>query len=271
MNAPKGRARLKAYLDLLYATYDSSYLHTSALKFPHRYSKSEDIEVVGFVASAFAYGRVEAFTPPLDTLLQVLGDSPHQVILHFDPHRDRERLRWFYYRFNTAKDLVCLLWLLRQVLERYGSLQALFLQGYREHQEDTRAALACFVEGILNLDPRPVYRKGALSYGMHHLLPSPRLNGACKRLHLFLRWMVRRDHLDFGLWPEIDPGKLIIPVDTHVARVSKKLGLTRLKTPGLTMALDITQSLRRFDPADPVKYDFALCRLGMLHGSPQFR
>jgi uncharacterized protein (TIGR02757 family) len=81
--------------------------------------------------------------------------------------------------------------------------------------------------------------------------------------------MVRRDHLDFGLWPDIDPGKLLMPVDTHVAQVSKTLGLTRLKTPGLAMALDITRSLRRLDPADPVKYDFALCRLGVLRNRPK--
>ena len=264
MKAPKGRTALKAYLDLLYATYDHRYLHTSALKFPHRYSMFEDVEAVGFLASAFAYGRVEGFTPPLDALLEALGEHPYQAILHFDPHRDLERLRWFTYRFHTAKDLVCLLWFLRQVLERHSSLRAFFLRGYHQQQEDTREALASFIEGLLGLDPRPIYRKGALADGMHHLLPSPRLGGACKRLHLFLRWMVRRDHLDFGLWPEIEPGKLIMPVDTHVAQVSQKLGLTRLKTPGLAMALDITRSLRRFDPADPVKYDFALCRLGML-------
>lgn len=265
----RGAGTLKPYLDRLYATYDLSYVPTSALKFPRRHRRSEDIEVVGFIASCFAYGRVEGFTPPLDTLLGVLGPHPYQCVLQFDPRRDADRLRGFAYRFNTTKDAICLLWFLRQALERFGSLRALYLLGYSDRHEDTRPALTTFVEELLRLDPRPIYRTGHLSPGMHHLLPLPRRGGACKRLHLFLRWMVRRDHIDFGLWPEVKPAKLIIPLDTHVAQVSRRLRLTRRKSPGLPMALDITERLRRLDPADPVKYDFALCRLGMLSSRSQ--
>ena len=261
---------IKAYLDRLYATYDLSYLPTSAAQFPHRYHRPEDIEVAGFIASCFAYGRVEGFTPPIDTLLAVLGDHPYRSLLAFDPRRDAERLRTFSYRFNAARDAICLLWFLRQTLERYGSLRACYLGAYRGRHEDTRPALTAFVTTLLRLDPRPVYGRGRLSPGMHHLLPSPARGGACKRLHLFLRWMVRQDHIDFGLWPELPPAKLIIPLDTHVAQVSRRLRLTRMKSPGLAMALEITENLKRFDPADPVKYDFALCRLGMLDSRSGF-
>jgi uncharacterized protein (TIGR02757 family) len=261
---------VKAYLDRLYATYDLRYLPTSAAQFPHRYHRPEDIEVVGFIASCFAYGRVKGFTPPIDALLAVLGDAPYRSLLSFDPRRDAERLRAFSYRFNTARDATCLLWLLRQTLESYGSLKACYLAAYRREHEDTRPALSAFVATLLRLDPRPVYGRGRLSPGVNHLLPSPARGGACKRLHLFLRWMVRRDHIDFGLWPELDPAKLIIPLDTHVAQVSRRLRLTRMKSPGLAMALEITANLKRFDPADPVKYDFALCRLGMLGDRSQF-
>jgi len=260
---------LKAYLDRLYVTYDLSYLPTSAAQFPHRYHRPEDIELVGFIASCFAYGRVEGFGPQIDALLAVLGNEPHRFLLAFDPRRDADRLRRFSYRFNTARDAVCLLWFLRQTLERYGSLRACYLAAYQARHEDTRPALTAFVSKFLQLDPRPVYGRGRLSPGMHHLLPSPARGGACKRLHLFLRWMVRQDHIDFGLWPELEPAKLIIPLDTHVAQVSRRLRLTRLKSPGLAMALEITENLKRFDPADPVKYDFALCRLGMLHKDPE--
>ncbi|MFQ5848068.1 MAG: TIGR02757 family protein [Candidatus Methylomirabilales bacterium] len=255
---------LKPYLDRLYATYDLSFLPTSALKFPRRYHRPQDIEVVGLIASCFAYGRVQGFTPPIDTLLEALGPHPAQFLLQFDPRRDADRLRGFAYRFQTARDAACLLWFLRQALDRHGSLRALYLSGYSERHEDTRPSLATFVDRLLQSDPRPVYRKGHLSRGMYHLLPSPRRGGTCKRLHLFLRWMVRRDHIDFGLWPELNPAKLLIPLDTHVAHVAERLCLTRLKSPGLPMALDITRSLKRFEPTDPVKYDFALCRLGML-------
>jgi uncharacterized protein (TIGR02757 family) len=262
---------IKAYLDRLYAAYDVSYLPTSAARFPHRYYRPEDIEVAGFIASCFAYGRVEGFTPPIDALLAVLGDEPYRSLLAFDPRRDAERLRAFAYRFNTARDAICLLWFLRQTLERYGSLRACYLAAYRSRDEDTRPALTAFVTTLLRLDPRPVYGRGRLSPGMHHLLPSPASGGACKRLHLFLRWMVRQDHIDFGLWPELPAAKLIIPLDTHVAQVSRRLRLTRRKSPGLAMALEITEHLKRFDPVDPVKYDFALCRLGMLGKSSRFR
>ena len=267
MKIPHRKESLKSYLDRLYATYDLRYLPTSALKFPRRYDRPEDIEVVGFIASCFAYGRVEAFTPFIDGLLSVLGPHPYKLLLQFDPRMDGERLRRYYYRFNTAADAICLLWFLRQALERHGSLRALYLSGYSDRHEDTRPALTAFVEKILQLNPRPVYGRGRLSPGLHYLLPSPRRGGVCKRLHLFLRWMIRRDHIDFGLWPEIDPANLIIPLDTNVAKVSRQLGLTRLKSPALAMALDITQNLKRFDAGDPVKYDFALCRVGMLKRS----
>ena len=263
--------RLKSYLDRLYRTYDLSYLPTSALKFPRRYHRPEDIEVVAFITSCFAYGRVEGFTPPIDALLQVLGPQPYQFLLQFSPKHDGERFRGFLYRFNTGRDAICLLWFLRQALERHGSLRALTLTGYSDRHEDTRAALTTLVDQLLELDPQPVYRRGHLSKGMHYLLPNPRRGGACKRLHLFLRWMVRRDHIDFGLWPDLTPSKLIIPLDTHVAQVSRQLGLTRLKSPGLAMALDITENLKRFDAADPIKYDFALCRLGMLGDRSELR
>ncbi len=270
MKIPQNRGALKSYLDLLYATYDLTYLPTSALKFPRRYQRPEDIEAVGFIASCFAYGRVEGFTPPIDGLLAALGPHPYQFVLHFDPPRDAARLHAFSYRFNTAQDAACLLWILRQALERHGSLGALYLSGYSDRHEDTGAALTTFIDQLWQLDPRPVYPRGRPSFGMRHLLPSPRRGGACKRLHLFLRWMVRRDHIDFGLWPDLKPANLIIPLDTHVAQVSRQLGLTRRKSPGLAMALDITQNLKRFDAADPIKYDFALCRLGMLGDRSQF-
>lgn len=269
MKVPQITGALKSYLDLLYTTYDLTYLPTSALKFPRRYQRPEDIEVVGFITSCFAYGRVGGFTPPIDGLLAALGPHPYHFVLDFDPRRDAARLHAFSYRFNTARDAACLLWILRQALERHGSLRALYLSGYSDRHEDTGAALTTFIDRLWQLDPRPVYPRGRLSFGMGHLLPSPRRGGACKRLHLFLRWMVRRDHIDFGLWPDLKPAKLIIPLDTHVAQVSRQLRLTRRKSPGLAMALDITQNLKRFDSADPVKYDFALCRLGMLSNGPK--
>jgi uncharacterized protein (TIGR02757 family) len=261
MRGCRNRATLKAILDRLYATYDLRYLHTSALQLPRRYHRPEDVEVVGFIASCFAYGRVAGFTAAITTILEALGPHPYHGLLRFDPRRPPAGLRRFRYRFTTAADARNLLWRLRLVLERYRSLQTCFLSHYSDRHEDSRTALAAFVEEFDRSDRH--YRKDRCSAGMRHLLPSPARGGACKRLHLFLRWMVRRDHIDLGLWRDIPPAKLIIPLDTHVARVARGLGLTRLKSPGLPMALDITSALKQFDPEDPVKYDFALCRWGM--------
>ncbi|MFQ5840311.1 MAG: TIGR02757 family protein [Candidatus Methylomirabilales bacterium] len=262
----RSQGTLAVTLERLYRTYDLTYLQTSALKFPHRYARPNDQEVVGFLAAALAYGRVECFTPVLDRFLALLGPSPAAFVRNFDRDRHGSLLASLYYRFNTAADLGCLLVLLRQVLARYGSLEGCFLAGYTPEDPDIRPALTSFAETLLAGDPRPYFRPGTLSPGMTHLVPSPRAGGACKRLNLFLRWMVRQgDPIDFGLWRTVDPAKLIIPLDTHVARVAQVLGLTMRRTPDWLMAEEITRSLRRFDPRDPVKYDFALCRYGMLN------
>ena len=271
MSRPRYRA-LRATLEALTRKYGAAYLRTSALMFPRRYREPADREVVGLLAASLAYGRVDLFARAVETVLAALGEHPAAAVRRFLPRRDRKSLSTFRYRLNRPDDVVAALWALRQLLEAFGSLKACFLAGYCPEDEDIRPALTAFVDRLYQIDFTPVFPAGIPSRGFAHLFPNPRTGGACKRLNLFLRWMVRPDDgLDLGLWPEVSPAKLIIPLDTHVARVARGLGLTRLKSPGWRMAKAITEALKVFDPADPVRYDYALCRFGILEGAGKGR
>ena len=262
------RRALRATLEALTRKYDAAYLRTSALMFPRRYREPADREVAGLLAASLAYGRVDLFAPAVESVLAILGEHPADAVRRFLPWRDGKRLAGFRYRLNRPADIVATLWALRQLLEECGSLKACFLASYHEEDEDIRPALTAFVDRIYRADLTAVFPTGTPSRGFKHLFPNPRAGGACKRLNLFLRWMVRPDDgLDFGVWPEVSPAKLIIPLDTHVARVARALGLTRLRSPSWRMAKAITEALKVFDPADPVRYDYALCRFGILEGA----
>lgn len=265
------KARLKSLLEGLYARFHHPLvlsLSSDPLRFPRRYRKPQDQEIVAFVASSLAYGKVGHIRNSVESALTRMGDDPFRFIVGFDPGRDARRFDGFVHRFTRGLDLAVLCYLFRQVLERSGSLGNFFLLGYDAKDGDTGNALARFVRGVLSLDVSPFYPKGILprEAGVRFLFPSPAEGSACKRLNLFLRWMVRKDELDLGLWPAVSPAKLIMPVDTHVARVCRVLGLTRLKSASWRMAQEITKSLRELNPEDPTKYDFALCQLGIFGG-----
>jgi len=264
----RSRAQLKQLLDDLHVRYGRrELLSTSALSVPHRYPRREDREVAGFIVASLAYGNVKQIHRSAESALEAMGPSPARFVRHFVPARDAGRFRHFVHRFNTGVDLALLCYLLHQALERRSSLQAFFLEGYDPAHEDIGAALISFVQRALSLDVSPFYPSGTLpaKAGVRFFFPSPAEGSACKRLNLFLRWMVRRgDGIDFGIWTEVSPAKLILPLDTHVARIVRRLGLTKRNQANWRMATEVTKRLRAFDPDDPVKYDFALCRLGIL-------
>jgi uncharacterized protein (TIGR02757 family) len=153
------------------------------------------------------------------------------------------------------------------MFDRSDSIEGFFLEGYDANEPDVTAALESFSTRALALDLTAAYgpgdRRGRL--GVCYFFPKPSKGSGCKRLNLFMRWMVRRDALDLGVWSRVSPAKLIVPLDTHVIRVGRCLRLTRRTSPGWPMARDITTTLGRLDPDDPVKYDFALCHLGMMN------
>jgi uncharacterized protein (TIGR02757 family) len=173
------------------------------------------------------------------------------------------------HRWIRERDLVALVWVLKQMLDRSATIEGFFLEGYDPAAGDVAAALDSFSERAMALDltaayGRPSTRSGA-AVGVAYFFPRPSKGSACKRLNLFLRWMVRRDALDLGVWTRVSPSKLVVPLDTHVIRVGRCLQLTRYTSPGWAMARDITASLQRIDPADPIRYDFSICHLGMMN------
>ncbi|NOZ68587.1 MAG: TIGR02757 family protein [Deferribacteres bacterium] len=254
---------LKETLDKLYREYNfSDRLVYDPIDFPHRYSEPADVEVAGFIASCFAYGKVGLFKPVIEKILRPGGRHPAQFFLNFTL-KDARYLKDVSYRFNSERDVVCLAYMLGRILRKRGSLKNVFYRFYNPEDEDVGTALRGFVDSFLGISVSPVYGKNIIPSGLAQLLPSPRRGSACKRMNLFLRWMVRTKDIDFGIWNRISPSKLIIPLDTHIARISRCLGLTRRKAADWKAAKEITESLKRLDPQDPLKYDFALCHLGI--------
>jgi uncharacterized protein (TIGR02757 family) len=256
--------RLKAPLERLYRDFDwAGRTGEDAIRYPLRYADPADREVAGLLAACLAYGRVDLFGPQVDRALRAMGPSPHRFVLAFEPGRDAGAFADFRYRLNRPRDLAAFCLALRRVLERWGSLGTCFAAGWEPGHPHVGPALAHFVDQILAQDLSAVFPGHRLSRGYRHLFPSPAGGGPCKRLLLYLRWMVRREPPDFGLWTEIPPSALLIPVDTHVEHMARAVGLTRRRSRTWRMAEEITRGLAALDPADPVKYDFALCHTRM--------
>jgi uncharacterized protein (TIGR02757 family) len=265
--------RLKELLERLYETFDKRFLSSDPLEFVHRVKTGRDRELTGLIASSLAYGQVRQIKRSIESVLDVMGWEPYRFTRDFRPSRDKRLFRHITHRFNDGRDISCLIYYARQIIEGYGSIERFFLEGYRPEEKNIKSALASFSERVLTtLDTGRIYGTKGLPAraGVRFFFPSPALGSACKRLNLYLRWMVRRDDgLDLGLWKRVDPSKLVIPLDTHIARISKNIGLTARATPDWKMAEEITESLKELGPQDPVKYDFALARLGILEECPK--
>ncbi len=276
MKPLRGRARdLKQHLDAFLDEFprESRVVH-DPVRFVRRYEDPRDREVVGLITSAFAYGNVTSILASVEKALSFLGPHPAQALAGFDPAVDAKRLRGFYHRFNTSRDLAVLFWIIRRVLEDYGSIENAFLRGMPAESTDTGAAIDHFGRLMLGFGHERFYPKGELArrVAVRFFFPTPADGSACKRMNLYLRWMVRpEDGVDCGVWTFPSPGRLVIPLDTHIARISTYLGLTDRKSPGWTMALDITRQLRALDRDDPLRYDFALCHLGIAGDCPRRR
>jgi uncharacterized protein (TIGR02757 family) len=235
------------------------------VEFPHRYSDPRDIECVALLSASLAYGRADLFKPKIAGILEGLGGSPAKALAALTVKDAAQLLKGFVYRFNLPADLGVLLLGMGALLNEHGSLESAFLSGRTDSWQQT---LARFADSVRLAAPeREVKKVMGPTRGLSHLLPSAEA-GAAKRLNLYLRWMVRRDEIDFGVWDRISPADLLIPLDTHVMRLSKWLGLTTRATLGWATAEEVTASLRLLDPADPVRYDCAICHYGMSGACP---
>jgi uncharacterized protein (TIGR02757 family) len=263
--ALSSHSSLRDALDRLYEGFNYPDSAMDPIQIVRRFTRSDDREVVGFIAASLAFGRVASVIQSIERVLAIAGPTPAEYVRHFSPVREKNAFRAVVHRWTRGVDLVALLWVMKQMLDRSGSIEGFFVESYDASADDVESALDGFSERALALDVRSAYGRVPPRAGIAYFFPRPSCGSGCKRLNLFLRWMVRRDALDLGVWPRLSPAKLIVPLDTHVIRVGRCLGLTRYTSPGWAMARDITASLRRIDPDDPVKYDFALCHLGMMN------
>jgi uncharacterized protein (TIGR02757 family) len=259
------QSELTASLERLYEDYNREDSASDPVHKVRPFPEPADREVAGFCAAALAFGRVASILNSIDTLFGIMGPHPAAFVRRFDPAAPHPELRAMVHRWTRGNDLVALLWILRQMIDRSGSIEDFFLDGYSTDADDIGEALNSFSTRALALDIRRAYGRLPKRPGVCYFFPRPSAGSACKRLNLFLRWMVRDDEVDLGVWRRIPAAKLIVPLDTHVIRLGRCLRLTRYTSPGWKMAADITASLRALNPADPVRFDFSLCHVGMMN------
>lgn len=273
------------------------YLDTDPVSIVHKIKGEKSRETAAFISSVFAFGNVKTIKASILKVLHPMGNSVYDFIKHYEklqheslPYEiekeakinvisrgllnskksQRSKLYLFQgigHRFIKGNDISCLVNTLHFVLKEYGSIENLFMQ-YFTKENNLRKSLEVFTKNI-----REIYSRNNSDFcerTLRFMLPSPKNGSACKRMNLFLRWMVRKNEIDLGIWKGIKKNELIIPLDTHIARISKSLGFTKRKTLGWNMASEITENLKKFDPLDPLKYDFALTRIGMLKSRIEF-
>ena len=244
---------LKEFLDSRVEMYNQhGFIENDPIVIPHEYSKPQDIEITGFWAAVLAWGQRVTIINKCRELFALMDGSPHDFILNHS-EQDLKKLLDFKHRTFNTTDTLYFIRFLNHHYSKHDSLEDLFVT----NGGDMESALINFHNSFFSLDLYPERTR-------KHI-PTPARNSACKRMNMFLRWMVRKDEkgVDFGLWDRISPADLICPCDLHVDRVARKLGLITRKQTDWRTAVELTESLREFDPDDPVKYDYALFGLGI--------
>ncbi|MHC4536451.1 MAG: TIGR02757 family protein [Planctomycetota bacterium] len=262
MEKASKRTAIKSVLDKLYNKYNHhDLIKPDPLQFVYRYDKPSDREIVALLAADLAYGRVEQIQKSLTNLFERMGESPYEFVRGFGKI-ERKKLNGFKHRFNTEQDISDLLMLLKKVLSQYTSIEEFFIKGFNSGDTNIIGGLSKFCKSLL--DMYVAEHNGKTSRGLKYLLVDPTNGSTCKRLNLFLRWMVRDDDVDTGQWKSIDKAKLIVPIDVHMCRLCRILGFHNKQTASLSTAIQITKCFAEIEPSDPVKYDFALSRIGIV-------
>ncbi len=248
--------KLENFLEHIYRQYNKKeFVSHDPLTFLYDYPNKRDREIVALISSALAYGRVAQILKSVESVLKPLGQNPHNFINGADEQFFADEYNCFKHRFTCGVDIAGLLISVKKALLEYGSLENLFYHGMKTSSN--------MIEAQHNFTNYLNSGKGS------YLLPTPKKGSACKRLNLFLRWMVRSDEVDPGGWDKISPEHLIVPLDTHMLKVSQELKLTSRKQGDLKTALEITEAFKKINRSDPVKYDFALTRPGILGIKPE--
>jgi uncharacterized protein (TIGR02757 family) len=252
-------AKLKDFLDNKVDAYNRvGFIENDPVCIPHRYSLPQDIEISAFFAAIFAWGHRTIIIKKATALMELMDNAPYQFVTQHQPG-DLKRLLEFKHRTFNSTDLLYFIEFFGQYYATHDSLEAAFLKGYEEGPEGRiEASLNGFYHTFFSLEYVPARTRKHIA--------SPEKNATCKRINMFLRWMVRRDNkgVDFGLWKRLSPAELVCPIDLHVARVARRFGLLQRPATDWKAALELTDMLRRYDQDDPVKYDFALFGLGAM-------
>jgi uncharacterized protein (TIGR02757 family) len=249
---------LKDFLNRKTEEYNQpSFIKDDPVSIPHLFTRKPDIEIAAFFAAVFAWGNRTTIIKKSHELMQAMDMSPHQFILQHDDNALKKLLSFKHRTFNTT-DLLYFVEFLKFHYSKHRSLESAFTLGMEKADDTIEKGLAGFHHYFFSLEDVPARTRKHIA--------TPEKNSTCKRLNMFLRWMVRTDNcgVDFGIWKNISPAQLICPIDLHVARVAKRFNLLPRKQIDWQAALDLTTHLRKLDPADPVKYDFALFGLGVV-------
>ena len=243
----------KTELDELAEKYENKlFIETDPIQTVHKYTKKEDIEISAFLASLFAYGSRKVFIPKLNELFGLMGKSP----LEYIKKGDFNNLKGFNYRFGKENDILGILKVLNKLYNSDETLETLFKYGY-----ETTRTIAGMFEVVTDYFYSNVNDVGD---GFYFMVANPRNGGAMKRMCMFLRWMIRKSDVDLGIWDFIPTSELLIPLDTHVAKISREMGLLTRKSNDFKAVIELTNNLKTYDSNDPVKYDFAIYGKGIM-------
>lgn len=241
---------LKQQLDELVLKYETKdFIKDDPIQFPHRFKEVKDIELAGFIASVFAFGNRKVFIRKLNELFTLFQNEPKNFIENFE----RKSLKGFNYRFAKEEDVEEIFLVLKKLYSSNSSLEELFRYGYetKDFHQMLKVVTDYFYSNMEN------------TFGAKYLIPDANKNGAMKRVNMFLRWLIRDGEVDLGIWKFIDKSELLIPLDTHVARISREMNLLKRNSNDFKAVNELTNELKTFDKNDPVKYDFAMFGYGI--------
>lgn len=240
-------------LEEIYSFYnDRRFVHPDPLEFLYDFPSLKDREIAGLIAALFAYGRVQQILKSVEKILKVI-EKPYDFLLCASESDLKVRFKGFVHRFTTEEELLLLLVAIKRIIKKFGTLGQCFFSIYDNNEENILNSLIRFIKIIGN----------SINNKYNSLISNPNGSSALKRFNLFLRWMVRRDNVDPGGWDFVSPSRLLVPLDTHMFRICDKFDFTKRKQAGMKTVLEITSHFKALCPEDPVKYDFALTRLGM--------
>ena len=244
---------MKCKLENLYRRYNrNQYVHPDPVEFLYRYGDIKDREIAGLIAASLAYGRVNQILISVSSVLNMMTPTPYLFLKNSTHTSMCKTFEKFRHRFARGEHLAGLLLGVKKIIDQYGSLNNCFLSGICDDDETVIPALNFFSDALT-----------VKNCTVGHLIALPQKGSACKRMNLFLRWMVRQDDVDPGGWRGVAASKLIVPLDTHMHKIGLRLGFTSRRQANMRTALEITSHFKQIAPDDPVKYDFVLTRFGI--------